>query len=229
VIVEAPPALIPVMRSLEGVETLVARGEPLPGFDLHTPLMSAPLAFGTTLSTIPAEPAYLAAPAERVEAWARRLGPKTRPRVGVVWFGKPTHSNDHNRSIPFEAFARALPEGVEVVSLQERARDEDAAALAAHPALRRFDGEIADFGDTAALASLVDLVVSVDTSAAHLAAALGRPTWILLPFAPDWRWLEGREDSPWYPTARLFRQPALKDWGGVIAKVRAAVERWAAA
>jgi ADP-heptose:LPS heptosyltransferase len=145
--------------------------------------------------------------------------------VGVVWSGKPTHHNDHNRSIPVEQFLRALPAQAEVFSLHDRIRDQDAAVLAAHPRIRRFDGQIQDFADTAALAAAMDLVVSVDTSAAHLAAALGQPTWVLLPFAPDWRWLLDREDSPWYPTVRLFRQPALGDWDSVLARVRTELER----
>lgn len=223
VVMEAPAALIPVLRSLEGVETLIPAGEPLPEFDLHTPMMSLPLAFRTRLETIPAQPAYLSAPPERVAAWAERLGPRRAFRIGAVWFGKPTHTNDPNRSIPLAQFAQALPRGVEVISLHDRMREADAAALAAHPEIRRFDAEIADFGDTAALASLVDLVVSVDTSAAHLAGALGRPTWVLLPFAPDWRWLLEREDSPWYPSFRLFRQPALGDWATVLARLRSAI------
>jgi tetratricopeptide (TPR) repeat protein len=228
VVLEAPPALTPLLAGLEGVAQLVARGESLPAFDYHCPLMSLPLAFGTRLDTIPASAAYLAAPAERTAAWAARIGPAAAVRVGVVWSGKPTHHNDHNRSIPLRRFLRALPEGIEVFSLHDRVRDADAAVLADHPHIWRFDGQIGDFADTAALAAAMDLVISVDTSAAHLAAALGRPTWVLLPFAPDWRWLLEREDSPWYPTVRLFRQPTLGDWDTVLDRVRVALERLAA-
>ena len=224
VVLEAPRPLLPVLRSLEGVETLVAAGDPLPRFDLHCPLMSLPLALGTRLETIPAESPYLVAPAERVARWSAELGPPAAPRVGLVWFGKPTHLNDRNRSIPLARFLGALPGGLELFSLQDRARPEDAAALAARPDICRFDGRLGDFGDTAALASLMDMVIAVDTSVAHLAAALGRPTWILLPFSPDWRWLLGRDDSPWYPSVRLFRQPARGDWDAALAEVRTALD-----
>ncbi len=229
VVIEVQPALAPLLSGMTGVDAVVTRGEALPDFDLHIPMMSLPLAFRTDLDTIPPPSAGLAAPADRVAAWAGRLGPRTRLRVGVVWSGKPTHHNDHNRSIPLERFLKALPEGVEAFSLLDRVRDADAAVLDANPRIRRFDGQIADFADTAALAAAMDLVISVDTSAAHLAAAMGRPTWVLLPFAPDWRWLLEREDSPWYPSVRLFRQPALEDWDSVLDRVRGELERLASA
>lgn len=223
VVLEVQPALKALAASLDGVDVLVAAGEPVPPIDLHCPLMSLPLALGTTLETIPAAAAYLTPPRDRVEAWAARLGPKTRPRIGVAWFGKPTHVNDLNRSIPFAQFSAALPRDAELFSLHDRLREADAPALAARPDLRSFAGEIEDFADTAALVSLMDLVVSVDTATAHLAGALGRPTWVLLPLAPDWRWLLGRDDSPWYPSVRLFRQPALHDWPGALAELNSAL------
>ncbi|HTK36754.1 MAG TPA: tetratricopeptide repeat-containing glycosyltransferase family protein [Caulobacteraceae bacterium] len=219
VVLEAPPALKALMRSLDGVAELVGAGEPLPDFDLHCPLMSLPHAFGTTLETIPTRASYLAAPPERSAAWAGVVADSPRPKVGLAWFGKPTHHNDRNRSIRLEPLLEALPSGLELFSLQDRARPEDEAALAAYPRIRRFEDRLTDFADTAALASQMDLVVSVDTSTAHLAAALGRPTWVLLPFSPDWRWLLDREDSPWYPTVRLFRQPAPGDWDSVLARL----------
>ena len=229
VVLEVQPALVPLLAGLEGVDRIVARGEPLPPFDLHCPLMSLPTAFGTRLDTIPAAPAYVAAPPDRQSAWAERLGPPRGLRVGVVWAGKPSHHNDRNRSLSLERFVRALPDGIEAFALQDRFSEADEAALAARPDIRRFDGLIADFADTATLAAAMDVVVSVDTSAAHLAAALGRPTWILLPFAPDWRWLLVRDDSPWYPSVRLFRQPEPGDWDSVLDRVRAELERLAAA
>ena len=225
VVLEVPAALMPVMRSLAGVEALVATGDPLPPFDLHCPLMSLPLAAGTRLDAIPAPAAYLAAPADRLNRWSAELGQAQAPRVGLVWSGKPTHLNDANRSIPLARFLAALPPGLELFGLQDQIRPADADTLARRPDIRRFDGRLTDFGDTAALATLMDVVVSVDTSVAHLAAALGRPSWILLPFAPDWRWLLGRDDSPWYPSARLFRQPARGDWDGGLAGVRADLAR----
>jgi Flp pilus assembly protein TadD len=223
VVLEVQPPLKTLMESLDGVSELLVRGDTLPAFDYHCPLMSLPAAFATRLESIPAPSAYLSASPERLALWRGRIGPPRGFRLGVVWSGKPTHHNDHNRSIPLEQFLRALPEGIEIFSLHDRVRDADAEVLARHPRIRRFDGQISDFADTAALAAAMDLVVSVDTSSAHLAAAIGRPTWVLLPFAPDWRWLLGRDDSPWYPGVRLFRQPALGDWDEVLRRVNEAI------
>jgi hypothetical protein len=220
VALEAPRPLVPLLQGLDGVAQLVADVDPLPPFDLHCPLMSLPLAFGTTLDTIPAPTAYLQAPPDRVAAWRERLGEAKGPRIGIAWFGKPTHVSDAARSVALARFLEALPDGAEIVSLHDRIRRRDAEALATQPQIRRFESELRDFVDTAALASQLDLVISVDTSVAHLAAAIGRPTFVLLPFAPDWRWLLDRADSPWYPTARLFRQPALGDWDGLLPVVR---------
>jgi Flp pilus assembly protein TadD len=235
-------------RGLEGVERFVAAGTPLSGFDVHTPLLSLPLAFATTLETIPAAVPYLHADPALVAAWGRRLdaalsmsdgpmsdgpmsdgpmadgAPGTVRRVGVVWAGSPGHGNDRNRSLPLAALAplARLP-GVRLVSLQQgpplaQLADLPAGMTVLDPAA---DGgaAVADFADTAAIIANLDLVVTVDTSVAHLAGALGRPVWVLLPFAPDWRWLLGRDDSPWYPTMRLFRQPAPGRWDPVLAQV----------
>jgi tetratricopeptide (TPR) repeat protein len=221
VVLEVEPPLTALMLSLEGVDELVAAGEPLPGFDLHCPLMSLPLAFGATLATIPAPAAYLAPPPGRSAAWAEAVAASPRLKIGIAWFGRPTHRNDRNRSLRLDRLLAAIPEDVEVYGLHDRVRPEDADALAANPRLRRFEHRIGDFADTAALAAQMDLVVSVDTSIAHLAGAIGRPTWVLLPFSPDWRWLLGRADSPWYPSMRLFRQPAIGDWASVMAELHA--------
>jgi hypothetical protein len=229
VVLEVQPALKGLMRSLDGVAELVGAGEPLPPCDLHCPLMSLPHAFGTTLGTIPAQPAYLAAPPDRVAGRAGEVGASPRLKVGLVWFGKPTHHNDRNRSLALDQLVQGLPEGIDYFSLQDRARPDDEACLATSPQIRRFDGRLKDFADTAALASLMDVVVSVDTSAAHLAAALGRPTWVRLPFSPDWRWLLGREDSPWYPTVRLFRQPSPGAWEPVMRRLKQALTEAASA
>jgi tetratricopeptide (TPR) repeat protein len=210
----------------DGVE-VIARGEPLPAFDLHCPLLSLPLAFGTRLDTIPAVTAYLRAPTERAEQWQARLAAKRRPLVGLVWSGRPGHERDRERSIPLRRLLPLLQSGATLVSLQKEVRPDDAAVLAAHTDILRFAEELNDFSDTAALVSQLDLVISVDTSVAHLAGALGKPTWILLPEVPDFRWLLGRDDSPWYPTVRLFRQDASRDWDGVIARVAAALREFA--
>jgi tetratricopeptide (TPR) repeat protein len=216
-----------LMRTLAGVTQVVARGEPLPDFDLHCTLMSLPLAFDTRLATIPCETPYLCAPASAAEFWNARLGPRHRPRIGIAWSGNPTHDNDRNRSIGLCSFLPLLA-GIDAtfVSLHQEVRATDAALLQERGDILHFGEELKDYADTAALIANLDLVVSVDTSVAHLAGALAKPVWILLPFMPDWRWLLDREDSPWYPTARLFRQDGTRMWDGVIARVRAALQEF---
>jgi hypothetical protein len=147
------------------------------------------------------------------------LGVRQRPRVGLAWSGNPSHQNDRHRSIALEQFVRLASGPFEFVSLQKEIRPRDRAVLEQRRDIRRFDAELADFQDTAALLQHMDLVVTVDTVVAHLAAAMGRPVWLLLPFVPDWRWLLDRDDSPWYPTVRLFRQPRFGDWRSVIDRV----------
>ena len=191
----------------------------MPAYDLQCPLLSLPLAFNTRLDTVPATTPYLQASPEKIAHWARWLGPRTGPRIGLVWSGSAGHQNDRRRSIPLAQFLTLLSEGVQAVSLQKEVRDADRQTLHDHPGMFHFGDALTDFSDTAALCALVDVVVCVDTSVAHLAGALGRPVWLLLPTNPDWRWLLGREDSPWYPSARLFRQDTPRDWDGVLARV----------
>ncbi len=224
VVLEVQPALRSLMTDLPGVTDVIVRGDPLPRFDFHCPLLSLPLAFDTRPDTIPARRSYLAADPERLALWSSRLGPADRRRIGLVWSGNPEHGNDHNRSIPLTMFNELLKTGADCISLQKETRPEDAALLAETTNLHHFGPDLADFQDTAALVSLMDVVVSVDTSVAHLAAALGRPTWILLPWTPDWRWLLNRDDSPWYPTVRLFRQPERDAWQPALAAVRRELE-----
>jgi tetratricopeptide (TPR) repeat protein len=219
VILEVHPPLRSLISGMPGAHQVVSRGEPLPGFDFHCPLMSLPLAFNTRLQTIPASIPYLRAADGAVKKWEGRLGGTNALRVGIVWSGRLAHKNDRNRSISLSRLARLANPNVTLVSLQNEVRAKDAEVLAANKQIRHFGSELKDFSDTAALASLMDLVISVDTSVAHLAGALGKPVWILLPFAADWRWLAGREDSPWYPTARLFRQPEMGDWDSVLESV----------
>jgi tetratricopeptide (TPR) repeat protein len=218
VICEVQPELQPLLSQLEGI-TIVASGAPLPAFDLHCPLLSLPLASATRLETIPAASPYLAAPAERVAYWRHRL-PAGSPRAGFVWSGQPSHKNDSNRSIALARLA-ALFENppVQCFSLQSDLRSADGEVLRGLPNLVHLGDGLRDFADTAAVISLLDVVVSVDTAVAHLAAALGKPVLILLPYAADFRWMRNRGDSPWYPTAELFRQPAFGDWEGVITRV----------
>lgn len=227
VLLEVQPPLRPLLEGLRGVSRLLTQGEALPAFDCHTPLLSLPLAFDTRLDSIPADVPYLGSDPERVDEWRARLGPRLLPRVGLTWSGTLGHKNDHNRSIPLAQCAGLLPGGVQAVSLQKDLRASDAATLEARGDILHFGDALMDFADTAALVELMDVVVTVDTSVAHLAGAMGKPVWILLPFAPDWRWLLEREDSPWYPTARLFRQPAIGDWASVIDRAWSELRRLA--
>jgi len=218
VVLEVLPGLRAAMAGFDGAAVVIERGEALPAFDLHCPLLSLPLAFATELDSIPAEVPYLAAPPDRVATWRARLGPRAGKRVGVVFSGNPAHPDDQRRSIPLVQFARLLSPaaGHEFHILQNEIRPGDRFALELLPQVRDHSGGITDFADTAALVSLMDLVVSVDTAVAHLAGALGWPVWTLLPFRPDWRWMTGRDDSPWYPTMWLFRQPRAGDWESVL-------------
>jgi hypothetical protein len=178
--------------------------------------MSLPFALGTTLETIPGPGAWLKAGAERRLDLEARLGPRTSPRIGLAWSGNPAHENDRQRSIPFERLVPLIGANAQWIALQNAIRPSDRTPFDRCGQVS-FHGEaLKDFSDAAALVDLVDLVITVDTSLAHLAGAMGKPVWILLPFNPDWRWLLSRTDSPWYPTARLFRQPRHGDWEGVF-------------
>jgi tetratricopeptide (TPR) repeat protein len=220
IVLEVPDQLRPLVRKHDAVVATVSRGESLPAFDLHCPLLSLPLAFGTTLASIPASVPYLTAPPARVETWHTRLAGLSGPRIGLVWSGKPTHRNDHNRSIPLKVLKPLLSQsGCQFVSLQKEYRERDRADLKELPNLIRLDDALVDFADTAAVVAALDLVIAVDTAVAHLAGAMGKPVWILLPAIGDWRWLVERRDSPWYPTARLFRQPGFGDWAGVVGRL----------
>ena len=158
--------------------------------------------------------------------WNERLGPRNRPRVGLAWSGNPMHSNDRNRSLKLRALAPLLDLDALFVSLQREVRADDAALLKDPTNIIHFGEELRNFADTAALISNLDLVISVDTSVAHLAGALSKPVWVLLPFIPDWRWLLDRDDSPWYPSARLFRQDESRAWEDVVARVHRALREF---
>ncbi len=220
VLLGVPRGLQTLMGSLAGVDSVVVQ-PPIPAFDGHCPLLSLPLAFGTDLDTIPAVVPYLHADPAARASWAARLGPRRAPRVGFTWSGSARHTNDLNRSIALDRFLPLTRCEVLGVSLQKDIRCADEPALANLPAILRLGEELTDFAAAAALVSELDLVITVDTAVAHLAGALGRPVWILLPYVADWRWLREREDTPWYPTARLFRQPTAGDWGSVIERVAA--------
>jgi len=213
----------PLLSNLAGVsQCFPFPAHTLPPFDFHCPMSSLPLAFATRLDTIPSGTSYLPAPAaSRVQAWESRLGPHDRLRVGLVWSGNPNHRNDRNRSIPLRTLSRILDADAAFVSLQKDPRPDDKAFLVESTSILDLTADLTDFTETAALLRCLDLVITVDTSVAHLAGALGCPTWILLPHHPDWRWLLGRDDSPWYPTVRLFRQPKPRDYDSVMDRVRA--------
>jgi tetratricopeptide (TPR) repeat protein len=222
VIFEAQKTLQTILAPLAGAGQVIAKGSPLPAFDLHCPLVSLPMAFGTQLSTVPATTAYLSAPTPQVAKWQSRLGARRGPRIGLVWSGNPGHERDRERSTGLRDFLpllSTLGADVTFVSMQKDVRAEDTAPLKERTDIFDYGNALEDFSDTAALISQLDLVISVDTSVAHLAGALGKPVWILLTYFPDWRWLLGRDDSPWYPTARLFRQDESRSWASVIARV----------
>jgi tetratricopeptide (TPR) repeat protein len=231
VVLAAQESLLPLLSGLPGVAQCVLRSaSSLPAFDMHCAICSLPYAFGTRLDTIPAATPYLPpAPAARVQAWEaqlrERLGPDRKPRIGLSWAGNPRQMNDHNRSAPLHELLRLLDTGLDFVSLQKAASAGDQALLA-QTGIADLTALLTDFTETAALASCLDLVISVDTSVAHLCGALGRPTWVMLSYMPDHRWLLDREDSPWYPTARLFRQSAARDWAEVIENVRRELARF---
>jgi tetratricopeptide (TPR) repeat protein len=222
VILEVPGAIHSLMQGMSGVSHGVPRGFPMmPAFDVHCPLSSLPLAFHTRLETIPAPVAYLpAVPQALCEEWQSRLGSHDRFRVGLVWSGNRVHKNDHNRSIALQALSPILDLDATFVSLQKEPRDQDMVFLRERADILDVSEHLTDFVATAALVSCLDLVITVDTSVAHLVGALGCPVWIMLPFTPDYRWLLDRDDSPWYPTARLFRQTETRDYAPVIDRIR---------
>jgi tetratricopeptide (TPR) repeat protein len=226
VVLEVQPELTPLMARLEGAATVIARGEAPPPFDVHCPLGSLPLAFKTEPATVPADIPYLSADDAHLAKWSARIGALARPRIAFAWAGNPSHLNDRNRSIAFAKLAPLLSIPAQFVSIQHGVRAEDSVALAGENRVTNVGAELENFADTAAVIALCDLVISVDTAVAHLAGAMGRPLWMLLPFAPDWRWTLDGETSPWYPTARLFRQTAIGDWDGVIEKLGVELRRF---
>jgi tetratricopeptide (TPR) repeat protein len=225
VIVECQPALLPLLASAPGIDRLVAAGSALPPFDVHAALLSLPGILKTTLSNVPADIPYLSADARLQRRWRRRLGRYPGFKIGIAWQGNSNYKRDPQRSIPLRNFAplSRIP-GVCLLSIQKGVGTAQLDGLADRFRLLNlgspgFDEESGAFMDTAAIMKNVDLVITCDTSIAHLAGALGVPVWVALPFAPDWRWLRDREDSPWYPTMRLFRQSKPGDWEGVFERM----------
>lgn len=217
-IVEMQPSLVPLLRPVFPGITLIPGGEPLPMFERACPLLSLPLAFETTLTTIP-QPSATVPPSASCATWTTRLGPSRAPRIGLAWRGSPRHSQDFRRSLPFQALRDLLDLPFEYHCLHQESvsHETDGAPVF------WWGSELRNFADTAALIHHMDLVISVDTAVAHVAASMGKPTWIILSVLPDFRWLLEREDSPWYPSARLFRQTREGDWQAPLARLRTAL------
>jgi tetratricopeptide (TPR) repeat protein len=228
VVLEVQAGLESLLKDLSGVHRILVRGQPLPECDFHCPLLTLPLAFNSSLATIPGAVPYLFADSGRSAAWSGKLGRRTRPRVGLVWSGSNVHANDRQRSIPLSSMLGLISDRADFISLQKEIRDPDRQVLEQHGKIAFPGQELSDFRETAALLSNLDLVVSVDTAAAHLAGALGKPLWLLLPHIPDWRWMHDRADSPWYPSARLWRQKAEGDWNSILEEMATELEQWAA-
>jgi Tfp pilus assembly protein PilF len=230
VTVEVQKELQRLVRGLPGVTQLAAQGDALPPFAVQLPLMSLPRVFRTDLATIPGGIPYIHADPNLAAQWAERLGPRRGLRVGLSWAGSPSHRNDRNRSLPLSALAplAAMP-NVVFYALQKGPEAAQASAWPRAAPPVDLGPQIDDFADTAAIVANLDLVIAVDTSIVHLCGAMNRPAWCLLPFAPDWRWLLEREDSPWYPSLRLFRQHRRGDWADVVARVGAALTALASA
>ena len=222
VILECSGSLAEVFSTVKGVGQIVVAGEPLPPFDIHIPMMSLPLTFGTTVESIPQNVPYISADAARCEFWRAWLAENDSIlKVGIVWGGRTDTTQRSLRSVRLRDWLPIfrVPD-VDFVSLQVGRGIEQIKQLPGRQPVRDASCHIEDFADTAALVSQLDLVIAVDTAVAHLAGALGKPVWVLLPFAPDWRWMLGREDSPWYPSMRLFRQQRALEWEPVISRVR---------
>lgn len=224
VVLEVQYPLTTLLQQQPWPLVLIERGQALPATDFHCPMLSLPLALKTRLDSIPQTTPYLWAPQDKAQQWRHALGPDFAPRVGLVWRGSPSHQNDHQRSLALAKWLPHLPSGFRYISLQKEVHAEDRPALDAS-ALIHMGHRLADFSDTAALCDGLDLIVGVDTSVVHLAAGMGKPTWVLLPHVPDWRWLLERQDSPWYPSVRLYRQGSDRSWDAVLRQVAMDLER----
>lgn len=218
VVFDVPAALKNLISTMPGEFRLFATGEDLPDADYQSALMSLPYIFHTRLESIPGETPYLSADPAKRAVWAEKLGQKKRPRVGLCWSGSSGRAPDYARSMPAKYLAPLMDLPVEFHCMQKEIRPKDAEAIAGWPITTHAD-ELGNFADTAALMAHMDVVISVDTSVAHVAAATGRPVWLTIPWANEWRWLRERADSPWYPTMTFFRQPKWGDWDSIIAAI----------
>lgn len=227
VLLEVQPGLRSLLDRLPGVAAVFERGDSLPAFDLQCSLMSLPFALRTGLDNVPGTVPYLAARPDRVAAWTRVLEPWQRMRVGLAWSGSAAHASDRARSIPLAALAPLVERAdLECHVIQRDIRQSDRVILDNWDHITDHSTTLSDFTETAALISQMDLVITVDTSVAHLAGALGKPVWLLLAYSADWRWMLGRADTPWYPTMRLFRQPRPDDWTAVVTELGRQLDQW---
>jgi Glycosyltransferase family 9 (heptosyltransferase) len=225
VLLETVPDIYALMSRLRGVGKLIRTVEESQPFDFVCPLMSVPLLYGTDLGTIPAQVPYLQPDPVLLEQWREFFAAEGNLKVGIAWAGRPTHANDHNRSTTLAAFAPLLrQQGVTFYSLQKGTPGDPIRRPALVSGVVDLSDRLTDFDQTAAAIAALDLIISVDTALVHLAGAMARPVWTLLPFSPDWRWMLHREDSPWYPTMRLFRLPRRKDWAAVMEKAAEALK-----
>ncbi|GLQ06849.1 glycosyltransferase family 9 protein [Sneathiella chinensis] len=219
IILQISPDLLPFAQRLSGADKIIVRGQ-LPGpFDLHCEMMSLPMAMKLQITDLPGEIPYLHPDPLRLKEWRKKLASIRGPKIALVWAGRPTHTNDANRSMDLSRLAplAAHNRDATFLSVQKGAKEEQAQTPPDGMKLVNLSGDIRDFDDTAAILALSDMLISVDSSPAHLAGAMGRPVWTMLPFVPDWRWLMNRPDTPWYPHMRLFRQPQRGNWDAVIA------------
>jgi tetratricopeptide (TPR) repeat protein len=220
VVMSVQEPLCGLLKQISPTVQIIKSNQEPTDFDCHCPLLSLPLALGTTLETIPAEHRYIKPDDERRVAWSARLPPKTKLRIGVVWLGGAGQKNNYNRSMELQEFLPIFSPNADWICLQKKVKENELAALRQMGRIAFFGDDLKDFSDTAALIDLMDLVITIDTSVAHLAGAMGKPVWILLCYNRDWRWLLDRDDSPWYPTARLFRQQEIGNWAGVVDQVK---------
>jgi len=229
VILDVVPDLLSLVQRTTGFDAILPRGTLPPAFDMHCEMMSLPMVMQLKLADLPGAVPYLTPDPGRLAKWRRRLATLPRPLVALVWAGRPEHPNDANRSAALADFAPLALPGVTFLAVQKGPKAVEARMPPAGMTILPLDNEIRDFEDTAAILCVADLLISVDSAPVHLAGALGRSAWVLLPFVPDWRWLLDREDTPWYPSLRLFRQQGSRGWDGVMGAVAGELSRLASA
>lgn len=220
VVLEVQPELTELLKSLPGKVKVLEKGAALPHFDYHCPLMSLPFALSTDINSIPRNVPYLKPSDKAIKKWRSKLGISKRPLVGLVWRGGKQNSNDHNRSMELLEIVTSVPPKYDLVSLQKDIFSEDKRSLSSLANIQQFGDELVNFLDTAALIQQLEVIITVDTSVAHLAGAMGKPTCLLVPYLPDFRWLLGRKDSPWYPNVKIFRQTNTRSWDAPLSKIR---------